>query len=305
MGASNSRTRVLILGYGEMGHAMEALLARNHEVRIWQRRPASGTTRDLSDSAANSDVILFCLPAIAHDEIGIRLRDRFPPGSLCITIAKGLDDRGRIPFEILSDALGAGSIAVLYGPMISEEIRAGRPAFAQTCAADAVQSKRVADLFRATVLHVEPSADRVGLSWSAILKNVYAMAFGLADELALGDNVRGYLAVIALHELDAIVHRLGGAPITPFHLAGLGDLITTATSEGSHHHDLGRRLARGEQNLTGEGIHTLMVLESHPRFSADQFPLFALLNRCSINPSGAAIAFRDFVASGKGLMQAC
>ena len=64
-----------------------------------------------------------------------------------------------------------------------------------------------------------------------ILKNVYAMVFGMADELELGDNVRGFLATATLQELDRIVLHQGGLPGTPYHLAGLGDLITTATSD--------------------------------------------------------------------------
>jgi len=300
MGAS--RTRVLVLGHGEMGHAMEALLGPIHQVSVWQRHPGSRPVPQLESAAIESDFIIFCLPAMAHDPVSQRLRGHLSPQATCLTIAKGIDDRGRTPSEILSGSIDPASVAVLYGPMISEEIRAGRPAFAQTCATDPARTERVAQLFRGTALHVESSSDRTGLSWSAILKNVYAMAFGLADELALGDNVRGYLAVIALHELDAIVRLLGGAATTPFHLAGLGDLITTATSAGSHHHDLGRRMARGEANLSGEGLHTLSVLDRHARFDEAAFPLFGLLKACARESSGAATAFREFVSSGKGII---
>ncbi len=82
-----------------------------------------------------------------------------------------------------------------------------------------------------------------------MLKNVYAILFGVADGLELGDNMRGYLATAAMHELERIVAGLGGSAGAAHRLAGLGDLITTATSKGSHHHELGRRLARGD---TGE-----------------------------------------------------
>jgi glycerol-3-phosphate dehydrogenase (NAD(P)+) len=146
--------------------------------------------------------------------------------------------------------------------MISEEIRADRYAFAELGCADVSVFHRVRDLFQDTRLCIRHSTDIAGISWSVILKNVYAIAFGMADELQLGDNMRGFLAVTALHELISIVGQMGGKPAAPLHLAGLGDLITTATSPGSHHHELGRRLARGETGgINGEGIHTLAMVE--------------------------------------------
>ena len=242
----DKKIRVLILGHGEMGQAMEFLLAPNHPFRIWQRHPPAGAAPlDLSAAVPVGDVILFCLPATAHAEVAARIAQHVRRDALCLTIAKGLDAQGRLPFEVMTAALGANRVAVLYGPMISEEIRTGKPAFAECGATRAGAQTRIAALFRGTALHLERARDMAGLSWSAILKNVYAMAFGMADELGLGDNARGLLSVTALRELSRIVKVTGGKPATPFHLAGLGDLITTATSAGSHHRQLGRQLARG------------------------------------------------------------
>ena len=100
----------------------------------------------------------------------------------------------------------------------------------------------------------------------------------MADELKLGDNVRGYLAVAALKELDAIVMHMGGHAGTAYALAGLGDLITTATSGDSHHHELGRRLARGEtDDISGEGVHTLKMVEQFKLLPVQDYPLFRLV----------------------------
>jgi glycerol-3-phosphate dehydrogenase (NAD(P)+) len=255
---------------------MEALLGPSHAVTIWQRRGS----QPLTALARDSDFIIFCLPTTAHAEIAAQLTAHLPPRTLCLTIAKGLDDRGRLPAEILVDALGRERVAVIYGPMIAEELRAGRPGFAECAAPTPADSVRIAGLFGGSALRIEPASDLTGLSWSAILKNVYAIAFGMADELGLGDNVRGFLAVAALDELARLVHTLGGADRTPFRLAGLGDLITTATSVGSHHYELGRKIARGKRDLSGEGVHTLAVLRAHPRFETQAFPLFRLVENC-------------------------
>jgi glycerol-3-phosphate dehydrogenase (NAD(P)+) len=294
----HNRLRVLILGYGEMGHAMQALLAPRHTLQVWQRHPPPGRTGiELAQAVPESQFVLFCLPATAHAGIAGRIAPLLRGDTLCLTIAKGLDDAGRTPFEALAAAGIAERVTVLYGPMIAEEIQAGKPAFAQCGAADETRARRVMELFAGSALQLEFSPDVPGLTWSAILKNVYAIAFGVTDQLALGDNARGFLAVAVLHELESIVRALGGAPATPFHLAGLGDLITTATSSGSHHHELGRRLARGERDLSGEGVHTLSVLRAHPRIDPRRYPLFRLIDACVQDPASTRTLFPGYLTT--------
>lgn len=288
--------RVLILGRGEMGQAMEFLLAPRHHVQTWQRRPpATETKLDLGEIVPTCDFILFCLPATAHAEVAALIAPWLRNDTLCLTIAKGLDESGRLPGAVLTQSMGAPQVALLYGPMISEEIRAGKPAFAECAVSDHAHFERIDTLYRGSTLHLEPTQDFTGLSWSVILKNVYAMAFGMADELNLGDNTRGYLSVHALQELSAIVQHLGGTAATPYRLAGLGDLITTATSAGSHHHELGRRLVRGETNLKGEGIHTVAMIEKFKLFDTNSFPLLRLISACVRTPNSTARLVGDFI----------
>jgi glycerol-3-phosphate dehydrogenase (NAD(P)+) len=293
----DKKFRVLILGHGEMGQAMEFLLAAHQTLTIWQRRPPAGVAPvDLEAVVPESDIILFCLPATAHAAVAALIAPQLRGATLCVTIAKGLDERARLPVTVLAEAVGDERVAVLYGPMISEEIRAGKPAFAECGTVQPAAYERIAALYRGTALRLEPSRDITGLSWSAILKNVYAMAFGMADELHLGDNTRGFLAATALHELSAIVQQLGGATATPYRLAGLGDLITTATSSGSHHHELGRLIVRNARDaLRGEGVHTLTVLRSANHFTAASFPLFNLVDACLREPGKAWARLAEFL----------
>ena len=129
-----------------------------------------------------------------------------------------------------------------------------------------------------------------------ILKNVYALVFGMADELNLGDNTRGFLTVTALQELDKIVRGMGGQAGSPYHLAGLGDLVTTATSEGSHHHELGRMLARAETHgIEGEGIHTLEMVDKHHLFNKTDYPLFDLIHSIVTTPHNAQKQFNAYL----------
>ncbi len=284
-----NKYRVLILGHGEMGQAMEYWLRPRHEVAIWQRQPAQGAPLDLASAAAGADVVLFCVPALAHFELATRLKPGLRRDTLCISIAKGLDDAGRTAAQVFHEVFGEEfAYGVLYGPMISEEIRAGHPAFAEFASRHPDAFERVQGLFAGVPLALHGNGDVFGASWCAVLKNAYAILFGVADGLGLGDNLRGYLAVGAVREIEAIVTALGGSAATPWSLAGLGDLITTATSPGSHHHALGLKLARGGAvAIEGEGVHTLKMLYAHRPFRIEPYPLLRLAHDILVTPARA------------------
>lgn len=274
------KLRVLILGYGEMGHAMEYLLAARHDVRIWNMGVVvKGSHATLEDEVAEAQVILFCLPVNPHHEIASRIAPYLAKESLCLSIAKGLDESGRTAAQVFESVFaGKHHYGVVYGPMISEELRAGRHGFADAVLSDAADFEMVHSLFRGSTLVCQQASDMHGRSWSVILKNVYAILFGVADEMKLGDNMRGHLMVAAIAELSGIVQSFGGQAHTPYSYAGLGDLLTTATSEGSHHHVLGRQLVRGEwSDISGEGVHTLRTVEKYHLFDWRAYPLFSLV----------------------------
>ena len=283
------RSRVLILGYGEMGHAMEHLLNERQQLDIWEKFPRDNVQSVvLEDAAPRADIVLFCLPVNPHREVVEQIAPLLKKTCLCLSIAKGLDEAGQTAAQVFAGVLGSHQpYSLLYGPMISEEIRADRYAFAQLGCAEMDSYNKIRGLFQGTRLYIEHTSDITGISWSVILKNVYAMVFGMADELQLGDNMRGYLSVAALRELDQIVLKMGGQAGSPYHLAGLGDLITTATSEDSHHHELGRMLAREEvRGIEGEGIHTLEMVSQHRLFNIADYPLFQLIHDIVSSPQG-------------------
>ncbi len=289
---------VLILGYGEMGHAMEVLLRDKHELLIWEKFPQPGfQSVDLVSAVPVADIIIFCLPVNPHREVLTTIKPYLSNHSLCISIAKGLDETGSTAAQIFQASLDPSRFALLYGPMISEEIRAGRPAFAQVGCADDGAYDAITKLFQGCPLYLEQTSDITGISWSVVLKNVYAMAFGIADELEMGDNVRGFLAVTALRELEQIVRGMGGKTGSPYHLAGLGDLITTATSDSSHHHELGRMLARGEtENIRGEGVHSLQMVKRYRLLDISHYALFQQIDRAVENPAQTSELFKAYLS---------
>ena len=276
------KAKVLLLGYGEMGHAFASLLRDRVELTIWQRHPAAGEVKmDVATAVKASDVVIFCLPAVAHEDVLRQIAPNLSPHTICMSIAKGLDEQGRCVAQIFSQYLDHGNergrYAFLYGPMIAEELSAGRQGFAELAAWHENILPGIRVLFRETRLVLRNTHDVLGCSWAVILKNVYALLFGMVDGLQLGDNVRGYLSVSALQELAQIVVTMGGQAGTAYSLAGLGDLITTATSRNSHHHALGLKLAAGDRtDVRGEGVHTLAMVRKHALLELAPYPLFAL-----------------------------
>jgi glycerol-3-phosphate dehydrogenase (NAD(P)+) len=279
--------KILVIGYGEMGHAMEYLLDGRYELVFHDIRPMEGHEPvELESAAAQADWLIYCVPVTPMGALVERVLPVLKTDSISLSVAKGLDDRGRPAADIFRDIYAEQhDYAVLYGPMISEEIRAGRPAFAQVGVSRNGIFGRVAAVFAETGLVLEYTDDIQGISWSSVLKNVYALLFGAADELGFGDNTRGYLAVVAQAEMARIVARMGGHESSARQLAGLGDLITTATSAGSHHHELGRQLARGERDgLQGEGIHTLAMVRRFDLLDEHAYPFFRLVRQLVEEP---------------------
>lgn len=293
------KRRVLILGYGKMGHAMESLIAGRHDVRIWNLGTVvKGSHATLEEEVAAAQVVLFCLPVNPHHEIVSRIAPHLAAGSLCLTIAKGLDESGRTAAQVFESVLTGGQhYGVVYGPMISAEILSGRHAFADVVLSDNADFQLIFDLFLGSTLICKQAVDMHGRSWSVILKNVYAILFGVSDELKLGNNMRGHLMVTAISELSGIVRSFGGQAHTPYSYAGLGDLLTTATSEDSHHHALGRQLVRGEwSDISGEGVHTLRMVVKHHLFDWRAYPLFSLAHDLVTAPESLQERVEDYLA---------
>ncbi len=296
---------VLVLGHGEMGRSMEHLLTGRHTLTFWERNQQDGSENiPLEEAAAGKDFVIFALPAIPHAELATRVRAHIPDHCVCLSIAKGLDDQGRTPAAVLTANLGsAGRFGMLYGPMIAEELRAGRPGFADLGTTQADVFERSRKLFAGVPLYLRHTTDVTGISWAVILKNVYVPLLGAAEEAGLGDNARGFLATSALEEIARIIESMGGRRATAYGLAGLGDLVTTATSAGSSHRRIGRDLVHCApddtcgtgMNIHSEGIHTLTMVQRFGLIDLASFPLMRLVRDIVNEPRDVAGKFRPFL----------
>lgn len=300
---------VLILGRGAMGSMFEALLEKTARVTTWDRDLETGReTGPLETLAAGSEVVILAVPATPHDELAGRLAGCLGAETLCLTIAKGLDEEGCTPADIFARHFGdtpdpGPAWAVIYGPMIADDLDRGRAGFALAAANRPAIAERARDLLGGGPLHLRPHRDPHGAAWAAILKNIYVPLIGMADELDLGDNMRGFLIAEALGELAAIVERLGGQPGTAYGLAGLADLVTTATSPDSHHRGIGQAIARDELdfevdtggNVRSEGVHAITQIRRHGLVEIADYPLLAFIAELLESPTDAEQRLDDWI----------
>jgi len=304
----------LILGRGAMGQMFEGLLGDRIQIESWDRDPKTGIeTAPLEEQLAGKDVLILAVPARPHDELLRRVASAMPDGLLCLSIAKGLDEEGQTPAQRFQSHLGADADRIaewglIYGPMIARDLSAGRSGFGLAAGVGGEAVERMLALFAGTTLHLQASNDIHGAAWSAILKNVYVPLIAMADGYGLGDNVRGYLLTATLAELARIIEAQGGAAKTAYSLAGLGDLITTATSESSHHRQLGEALARGDRSLLAaegdyirsEGAHTAAMVIKHRLLDLSAYPLFALAHALMQDPSDGEAKILDCLGTSHG-----
>lgn len=280
---------VVIAGFGQMGHAMQALLRERAALRIWEIAPEKpGLPDAIGTAAPQADFLLVCVPTTAHAAVLTPLVDRLGERTATLSIAKGLDDAGRCAADILSAQLPARSWGVLGGPMIANELIAGKPGFAELGTGDPTLVGRVRLLFP-NWLGLEPKPHPQAVSWCGVLKNIYAPLVGIADGLGWGDNARGHLVMAATREMQILVERYAGSSGGAYGDAGFADFVTTVTSASSHHYALGRRLAAGDvSNLECEGVHSLRILRAQGRLSTRDCPLLLIASGIVQTPGGVA-----------------
>jgi glycerol-3-phosphate dehydrogenase (NAD(P)+) len=299
--------RVLILGHGAMGRMFEQLLGPHYPLSIWDRNPDTGEeTAPLESVAPGHDLALLAVPTSPHEELAERLAACLSSGALCLSIAKGLDAAGNSPAEILARHFHARDNVhwgVIYGPMIARDLSEGRSGFALAAARKMASANTMVSWFQPTALYLQADDDPIGAAWAAILKNVYVPLIGMADGLHLGDNMRGFLLCEALAELARILAFKGGRASTAYGLAGLGDLMTTATSPHSHHRGIGEALAKGDRsdiaaddgNLRSEGVNTARRVREHGLLDLNGFPLFRIAADCIDAPEAMSTELNRFL----------
>lgn len=265
---------------------MAALAAGNTPTVLWARR--AETARAINESHANddyldgytlpdalratssveeachdADVVVMAVPSHGFRSV---LRDAAPfvrPWVPVVSLSKGLEESTlKRMSEVVNDELPGHPVAVLTGPNLAHEILAGQPAASVIGIGDEVIGLELQRIFATMRLRVYTNPDMVGCEVAGVVKNVIAIASGMAEGMGFGDNTRATLITRGLAEMSRLGVALGASPMTFAGLAGMGDLIATCSSRKSRNNSVGIELGRGrpieeilgEMKMVAEGV---------------------------------------------------
>ena len=305
--------RIAVLGNGGFGTAMALTLERaGHSVSLWghdadytasiaatRRNPrylsgvelpaAIEVTADADAAVGAAEVVLVAVPTQHVRAVLSGMADRLAGAAAVVSLAKGLEQStGKRPSEILSDVLGAPDrVFVLSGPSHAEEIAHGQPTTV-VVAGDGEQ--RLRDLQAALQterFRVYRNGDLLGVELCGALKNVMALAAGIADGLGYGDNAKAAILSRGIVEMQRYGLACGADPQTFFGLAGVGDLAVTAFSRHGRNRAFGERIGRGEtlqQALASspkvaEGVWTAEVVGAASKERGVEMPIASAVAR--------------------------
>src|SRR5881227_3045974 len=285
-------TRIAVVGGGAWGTALADLLARKGDfdtVTLWAREPevvesvnrehvnhmflpgaalaATLTAQaDVATAVREADVVVPAGPSHAVREVMTRAGAHLGRGALVVSVSKGLEpERLGTLSCVLGEVLPQGTpVAVLSGPSFAQEVYTHQPTAVVAAARDDAVARRVQQVFSTAYFRVYSATDVIGVELAGALKNVIALAAGILEGLGLGHNTRAALITRGLAEITRLGVALGAEPATFAGLAGMGDLILTATGPLSRNRSLGVELGRGtaladalaSRTSVAEGVNT-------------------------------------------------
>lgn len=211
-------------------------------------------TADCAEALDRVDIAIVAVPSSFVETTVGPMRDQVPPRAIVISAIKGLEPReGRRISWLLGEILPGRPVAVLSGPSFGREVAVGLPAALVIASDDDAVAHRLQRWLSAPVFRLYTNRDVIGVEIAGALKNVIAIATGLADGLELGENARAALITRGLAEIVRLGVALGAQPSTFLGLAGLGDLVLTCTGSLSRNRALGREVAHGRPVEDVEG----------------------------------------------------
>ncbi|MBT8212894.1 MAG: NAD(P)-dependent glycerol-3-phosphate dehydrogenase [Acidimicrobiia bacterium] len=300
-----SDRRAAVIGAGSWGTAVASLVAEKIPTTLWARRPelaeaiaethenpdylpgyplpkTLNATSQLDEALEDVDLVVMGVPSHGYRDVLSQARGLIKDDTPVISLTKGIETDSLMRMtEVTSDVLADHNrdvIGVLTGPNLAREIMSGQPAASVVAVPAEEVGLDLQRVFMAPTLRVYTNTDVVGCESAGALKNVMAIAAGMAAGLGYGHNSLATLLTRALAEITRLGVAMGGSPLSFAGLAGMGDLIATCMSTQSRNHRVGRALGEGQQlddiiaemNMVAEGVKTTRaVLSLADRYRVD------------------------------------
>ncbi len=280
--------KVAVIGSGSWGTAVAAMVASRAPTTLWTRRDEAAAqmnaerenksylpgimlpealviTADLAAALEGADVVVLAVPSHGFRDVLESAKDLVAADACVVSLSKGVERGSQLRMtEVAAEVLSIdpSRIGVLTGPNLAREVALGQPAAAVVAIPDQAVAEKLQALFMHPAFRVYTNPDVVGCESAGALKNVMAIAAGMAHGLGYGDNSKAALVTRALAELTRLGVALGGAPLTFAGLAGMGDLVATCFSDQSRNRRVGIELGRGksletivaDMSMVAEGV---------------------------------------------------
>ncbi len=323
--------KISVLGGGSWGIALAVLLHNNgHEVTVWsalageiemflsthEHKMLPGVklpdemifTCDDEVAVRDKDLLVMAVASTYTRSTAKRLSAKVAPGQIIVNVAKGIEEDTLMTLsEIIEQEIPQADVAVMSGPSHAEEVIKGLPTTIVVGAHSKKSAEYISSLFMSNVFRVYISPDVLGIELGGALKNVVALAAGIADGLGYGDNTKAALITRGIAEIARLGTAMGGKFETFSGLTGIGDLIVTCASMHSRNRRAGILIGQGysmeeamkEVQMVVEGVHSAKAAMSLARKYDVQLPIIEQVNRVLFEGKNAAEAVKDLMLRDK------
>lgn len=304
--------KVGIIGAGSWGTALAVVLSQNgHDVTIWSIMEEEITmlrekrehveklpgvkladnvrfTTDLEETVKENDMLVLAVPSVFTRSTAKKMAPFVKENQIIVCVAKGIEEDTLLTLtEVVEQEIPQADAAVMCGPSHAEEVGIGLPTTVVAGAKTQATAEHIQDMFMSDVFRVYTSPDVLGMELGGSLKNVIALAAGMADGLGYGDNTKAALITRGIAEITRLGLAMGARVETLSGLTGIGDLIVTCESKHSRNRRAGILIGQGrtmeeatkEVKMVVEGIYSAKAALALARKYEVEIPIIEVVNK--------------------------
>jgi len=257
-----------------------------------------------------SDLLVLAVPSVYVRKTAKRIAPYVSEGQILVNVAKGIEEATLLTIsEQLEEEIPSANIAVLSGPSHAEEVAHLLPTTCVVGAKDKQTAEFIQNVFMCKAFRVYTSPDILGIELGGSLKNVIALAAGVADGLGYGDNTKAALITRGMSEVTRLALKMGAHAETVYGLSGVGDLIVTCASVHSRNRRAGYLIGQGmtmeeamnEVQMIVEGVYSAKAAAKLAQKYEIELPIIEAVNQVLFEGKKAAEAVENLMLRDKGI----